>query len=134
MAWQTSDDNCEVKAYGYEYDKLSYSSTNQLKQVTDNGLSSALAGVEQFVDGADVSTEYLYDSGNLIEDKNKDIDIAYNHLNKPTEVELPNGNKIAYIGACPEPSRGDAVPIAQSTHSPSGFRRSQQHQAPAEGL
>ncbi len=159
MAWQTSD-NCEVKAYGYEYDQMNrltkatygekggsstywdinadrykteysydkngniatlkrygktgtssyglmddlnynYQSGNQsnrLAKVADYGLSTALAGVEQFVDKNTSGDDYAYDdSGNLIEDKNKDIDMVYNHLNKPTEVELSNGNKIEYI-------------------------------------
>ena len=70
-----------------EIDELAYTYTgNQLQSVTD-----ATNNAEGFADGnpsaGSGQADYFYDSfGNLTQDKNKGItNIAYNHLNLPTE-------------------------------------------------
>ena len=71
-------------------DDLSYTyEGNQLKSVNDAPLSSAVTG---FIDGAESSLEYVYDvNGNMTQDDNKGItNIAYNHLNLPTQVTINN--------------------------------------------
>ncbi|MFS4493199.1 DUF6443 domain-containing protein [Maribacter sp. 2308TA10-17] len=78
-------------------DDLTYSYTgNQLKAVDDDIASSATQG---FVDGAELSTEYTYDSnGNVLTDANKGIiDMEYNHFNLPILADFGSGNKIEYI-------------------------------------
>ncbi len=68
--------------------------SNKLIKVLDN--SNSIYG---FNDGADTATEYTYDAnGNMLTDANKGIstNIAYNHLNLPTQVVLGGGN-ISYI-------------------------------------
>ena len=68
--------------------------SNKLKKVLDNGYNSY-----GFKDGANITTEYTYDSnGNMLRDYNKGIssNISYNHLNLPTQVNLSGGN-IQYI-------------------------------------
>ncbi len=83
---------------GSPMDDLTYvyqnsDNSNRLARVSDAG--SASAG---FVDGSNLTQEYQYDdSGNLEEDRNKDItSISYNHLNLPRVVAFDNGNEIRY--------------------------------------
>lgn len=79
---------------GSVMDDLTYSyQGNQLSGVEDAG--STTAG---FADGSVDPQQYEYDdSGNLIEDINKDIgEVIYNHLNLPEEVRFLDGNKITY--------------------------------------
>lgn len=93
--------------YGY-IDNLSYDyyeDSNQLKSVSDN--ASSTNGIKDFgfVDGVNLSTEYVYDgNGNMIKDFNKGIEgangangIQYNHLNLPDEVRFGSTEKIEYI-------------------------------------
>ncbi|MEL6252632.1 MAG: DUF6443 domain-containing protein, partial [Bacteroidota bacterium] len=80
-------------------DSLSYfyksDNGNRLARVKDNAGSTA--GVEQFFDGNTSGDDYIYDAnGNVTEDKNKGISIAYNHLNKPTLI-TKGSNTISYI-------------------------------------
>lgn len=87
-AGATTFGNMDVLAYTYE------TSSNRLKKVTDTG--NATYG---FVDGSNIATEYTYDAnGNMLRDYNKGItsNIAYNHLNLPTQVTLSGGN-IQYL-------------------------------------
>jgi hypothetical protein len=65
-------------------------------QVTDTGSSSIRS--EGFKDGNITGNDYTYDgNGNMIEDDNKGItNIAYNHLNLPTQVDI-GGSKIEYV-------------------------------------
>jgi RHS repeat-associated protein len=55
-------------------------------------------GMEAAIDVNNASThEYLYDvNGNMIEDKNKHMTVAYNFLNLPTQVDFGSGNKIEW--------------------------------------
>jgi RHS repeat-associated protein len=55
-------------------------------------------GMEATIDVNNASThEYLYDqNGNMIEDKNKHMTVAYNYLNLPTTVDFGSGNKIEW--------------------------------------
>lgn len=70
----------------------SYGSTNQLKSVEDNGIDKG------FKNGIVTATEYSYDeNGNMKYDLNKGvIDVKYNYLNLPEEVELDNNKKVQY--------------------------------------
>ncbi len=56
-------------------------------------------GAFQFTDGANVTTEYIYDkNGNLKKDYNKKIvDIQYNSLNLPDGLQFTNGNTVNYV-------------------------------------
>ncbi|WP_299223875.1 DUF6443 domain-containing protein [uncultured Psychroserpens sp.] len=83
----SSSNNFEVM------DDLAYTyQANQLTHVVDTGDVA-----NGFVDGNTVGQDYLYDvNGNLIEDKNKSIDITYNHLNLPTLVDFTGNNDITY--------------------------------------
>lgn len=73
---------------------------NQLTQVEDNEASaSGVAG--DFRNGHVATTDnpdYYYDvSGNMIQDKNKEItSIIYNHLNLPTVIQFSNNRRIEY--------------------------------------
>ena len=71
-----------------------YNEGNQLLSVTDTGNSSF-----GFKDGNTTENDYEYDdNGNLIVDKNKAIsDIAYNHLNLPTRITVPQGDDTGVI-------------------------------------
>lgn len=71
---------------------------NQLKRVTDNGGDPLYSGAYNFVDGADLLIEYVYDeNGNLTQDYNKGIAcIQYNLLNLPDTLQFANGNSICY--------------------------------------
>jgi len=78
----------DMDILGYTYD-----AGNKLVKVTDIG--NATYG---FKDGANLTTEYLYDAnGNLKTDANKNITaIQYNYLNLPTQVTI-NGQNILYV-------------------------------------
>ncbi len=68
--------------------------SNKLIKVLDN--SNSIYG---FKDGINTGDDYTYDvNGNMLTDANKGIstNIAYNHLNLPTQVVLGGGN-ISYI-------------------------------------
>jgi RHS repeat-associated protein len=53
--------------------------------------------VSTVVEGNTSTHEYLYDvNGNMIEDKNKHMTVAYNYLNLPTTVDFGSGNKIEW--------------------------------------
>ena len=73
----------------------SYDNTNQLQSVSDVASDKA----EGFVDGVSEVTEYTYDNnGNLRYDDNKGIlNICYNYLNLPSEIDFGAGDKIQYI-------------------------------------
>ena len=90
-------------AEGY-IDKLSYHyNGNQLIAVNDensgqNEYDFCDNGVINNPNEPDFTEEYLYDSnGNITQDKNKGIDITYNHLNLPTIVDYGNGNRIEWV-------------------------------------
>ncbi|MEL7377603.1 MAG: RHS repeat-associated core domain-containing protein, partial [Bacteroidota bacterium] len=80
--------------YG-QMDAMSYVyEGNQLIRVSDSK-SSAVAGVDEFTDGASQTIEYQYDlNGNMTLDKNKQINIpiTYNFMNKPTAILMPTGS------------------------------------------
>jgi len=79
----------DMDILGYTYD-----AGNKLVKVTDIG--NATYG---FKDGANLTTEYLYDAnGNLKTDANKNITaIQYNYLNLPTQVSFGATKNINYI-------------------------------------
>ena len=70
-----------------------YDAGNKLQSVQDSG-----NGTYGFKDGANTTTEYLYDdNGNMTTDANKGImNITYNHLNLPIQITLADGT-ISYI-------------------------------------
>ena len=78
------------------YDYLSGTNyTNQLRNVTDNG-DMGLGFYDKV--NAGIDEEYLYDAnGNMIVDDNKGLDVYYNYLNLPKEIDFGGGNKIKYI-------------------------------------
>ena len=90
-----------TNAYGVMDDLLYYyknGSSNQLSGIYDNGHPASVQGVDQFVDGNSIGTDYFYDeNGNVIEDKNKSVTIAYNHLNKPTLISFSLNRSISYV-------------------------------------
>ncbi|HET8735125.1 MAG TPA: DUF6443 domain-containing protein [Pricia sp.] len=65
-------------------DDLSYfykPNSNQLIKVNDQAYG------EGFKNGSNTGDDYVYDAnGNMVEDKNKEITITYNHLNMPVKV------------------------------------------------
>ncbi len=72
---------------------------NQLIKVTDATTTSVTSyGAFQFVDGADVENEYVYDAnGNMTEDFNKKISkIEYNLLNLPSKLQFSFGHMAEY--------------------------------------
>jgi len=73
-----------------------YNNTNQLQTVIDNATTYKAEG---FKDGLNTGNDYAYDNnGNLTKDNNKGIvNIVYNYLNLPEEVDFGSGNKITYI-------------------------------------
>ena len=81
-------------------DKLAYRyNGNQLIKVTDAATASVTSyGAFQFVDGADVENEYVYDAnGNMTEDFNKKISkIEYNLLNLPSKLQFSFGHMAEY--------------------------------------
>ena len=81
-------------------DKLAYKyNGNQLIKVTDAATMSVTSyGAFQFVDGADVENEYVYDAnGNMTEDFNKKISkIEYNLLNLPSKLQFSFGHMAEY--------------------------------------
>lgn len=88
-----------------EMDRINYiydtNNPNQLKAVNDyiktSGVSQdfrddANGGNASYLGCSSGTPEYTYDNaGNLIQDKNKGIVLAYNTLNLPTQVNLANG-------------------------------------------
>ena len=81
-------------------DNLTYTyNGNQLSKVTDAATAATTHyGAFQFVDGANVKTEYVYDAnGNLTQDYNKKISkIEYNSLNLPSKLQLSEGHMAEY--------------------------------------
>jgi len=77
-------------SYGYQNTQMS----NRLQAVAD-----ASNNPEGFVNGADLSVEYAYDTnGNMTSDANKGItSITYNHLNLPVQVSFDSGGVINYV-------------------------------------
>jgi RHS repeat-associated protein len=76
-------------------DQLTYAYTagNRLNKVTDAATSTG-----GFADGANVATEYTYNTaGSLTADQNKGISsITYNDLGKPQQIAYTNGTTIVY--------------------------------------
>lgn len=69
-----------------------YASTdpNRLLSVTDAIPNTA--GLVEFKEGANSGDDYEYDAnGNIIKDNNKNIEISYNHLNKPVRIDFTGG-------------------------------------------
>ncbi|WP_298140001.1 DUF6443 domain-containing protein [Flavobacterium sp.] len=76
----------------YTYDS---NNPNQLIKVVDSTNNP-----KGFSDGATVPTDvdFQYDAnGNMIRDKNKDINISYNHLNLPLKITFASLNYIEYL-------------------------------------
>ena len=89
----------DIDVPAIETDNLEYAYedySNRLIKVTDGTTPSYNDG---FNDGADNAEEYGYDGfGNMIRDDNKGIvNIRYNHLNLPVEIEFATGDKIQYV-------------------------------------
>ena len=87
--------NAAATSFGI-MDMLHYTyepNSNRLKKVFDDSGNS-----QGFNDGTNTTTEYTYDAnGNMVTDTNKGItNIAYNHLNLPTQVTI-NGQNISYV-------------------------------------
>ena len=83
-------------------DDLSYAyhsnNRNQLKSVTEGSTYEGPQALKGFKNGNVTNNDYVYDAnGNMIEDKNKDITIEYNHLNLATRVTFGNGNKLEWV-------------------------------------
>lgn len=81
-------------------DKLTYEyleGGNHLDHVKDEMLN--VAGVIDYQGDNTSSRKYWYDAnGNMVKDLTKNIDpVRYNFLNKPTELDFGNGEKIVYI-------------------------------------
>src|SRR5690606_18394679 len=78
-------------------DDLNYTylaNSNQLIKVTD--ATNSETGFSNGTSGN--SVDYTYDTnGNMISDKNKDIEIVYNHLNLPSDIYFGNGSGIEYF-------------------------------------
>jgi RHS repeat-associated protein len=86
--------NITTSTYGY-IDKLSYRyKGNQLTKVTDNSASAV-----GFLDGANKTTEYLYDAnGSMVRDRNRNLAVEYNALNLPQVVsDTLKTQKITYV-------------------------------------
>jgi RHS repeat-associated protein len=80
----------KIDALTYRYDG------NRLLAVTDSEPLASARG--DFEDHNKNTDDYSYDAnGNLIEDKNKGINITYNYLNMPSKIVFANGNSIYYI-------------------------------------
>ncbi|UPT71589.1 MAG: RHS repeat-associated core domain-containing protein [Flavobacterium sp. JAD_PAG50586_2] len=80
--------------YYYENDNK-----NRLMKVTDASNSPKGFYDDTITDPADASDDYGYDDyGNMTSDENKKImNIVYNHLNLPVEINFGAGNKIEYL-------------------------------------
>ena len=78
---------------GQLIDDLSYTyNGNKLKAVEDNPVDNTRA--YDFKNGSTLTTEYEYDpNGNMIQDKNKGINITYNYLNLPVTISW-NANNV----------------------------------------
>jgi len=80
-----------------------YYEGNKLKAVDDNEMLDYLGDFKDNDHNSNNGTiqEYFYDANdNMIEDKNKEITITYNHLNLPEVVSFPEyhgENKIVYL-------------------------------------
>jgi RHS repeat-associated protein len=74
---------------------------NQLKKVTDNGFSQNLYSTKEYLDKANLATEFYYDAnGNLTADLDRDIvTIKYNLLNLPKPIQFKNGCQIKHTYA-----------------------------------
>lgn len=77
-------------------DDLSYTygagGNNRLTKVED-AISSTFG--KQFIDGSNTGDDYSYDAnGNLIADENKQMNIEYNHLNKPVRITFTGGANV----------------------------------------
>ncbi|WP_321439182.1 DUF6443 domain-containing protein [uncultured Bacteroides sp.] len=72
---------------------------NQLKSVSDNGVSPNLYGVKEYQNKSITDNEFAYDkNGNMIKDLDRDIvTIKYNLLNLPDTVQFKNGNQIVNL-------------------------------------
>ncbi len=71
---------------------------NQLKKVTDNGISQNLYSIKEYKDLSNLATEFYYDAnGNMITDLDRDIvTIKYNLLNLPDLIQFKNGCQIKH--------------------------------------
>ena len=74
---------------------------NRPISITDDAEPQTVYGAMEFVDGANLSTEYYYDgNGSLVADANKGIAmIEYDNLNHPKRIQFTNGNTIEYVYA-----------------------------------
>ena len=93
--WGIKDDG----VYG-KIDNLSLSyDGNLLKKVTDDAVGIHYTGAFDFVDGADLETEYTYNgNGAMTSDANKGIaSIEYDNLNHPKRIQFTNGNVTRYV-------------------------------------
>ncbi|MBL1214654.1 MAG: RHS repeat-associated core domain-containing protein [Ignavibacteriae bacterium] len=89
---RTDSDGSVIDYLDYDYDQ---EAPNKLYKVEDTAPSS---GDMDFIDGVDLTEEYIYDgNGNMIEDKNKGIDIVYNYLNLPKKITWNDGRKIEWL-------------------------------------
>ncbi|GHV57992.1 hypothetical protein FACS1894182_08430 [Bacteroidia bacterium] len=84
-------DNQEIT----DYLNLSYTG-NQLKKVTDNGISQNSYTIKEYNDFSNQPTEFIYDkNGNMTTDLDREIvTVRYNSLNLPDTVQFMNGNQI----------------------------------------
>ncbi len=90
--------DCTAWQYG-AIDNLSLTyEGNQLKKVTDQCSDLTYEGAMEFRDGANKTTEYLWDAnGNMTRDRNKGIySVSYNVLNLPQEILFNDGHIIRY--------------------------------------
>jgi RHS repeat-associated protein len=84
---------------GYKYVNDN-SATNKLRNVNDDAVGYTQFGAKGygFVEKTYLmGDEYVYDArGNAIQDLNKGIDVAYNHLSMPTRVDFGGNTYIQY--------------------------------------
>jgi len=79
--------------YGYK----NTNGSNKLAAVADTS-NTATAKLGDFINGTNIGDDYEYDvNGNLIKDRNKNIDtILYNHLNLPESIIIAGKGSIQY--------------------------------------
>ncbi|MDR2272051.1 MAG: DUF6443 domain-containing protein [Sphingobacterium sp.] len=81
--------NMDLLTYTYE------PNSNRLKTVEDGG--DVIDGLPDFRNGASAATEYFYDkNGNMTQDDNKHLQVAYNYLNKPVTNSITGKGIIYY--------------------------------------
>jgi len=87
--WRERDYTC------MDFLQMSYSG-NQVKSIYDGGTQQNLSNVKEYINNANLSTEFIYDNnGNMTTDLDRKIvSIRYNILNLPDTIQFSSGNQI----------------------------------------